>query len=229
AGPDPARRSESHLMAGNVLVLAERRSGEIKRPTLEAVAVARRLADVLGGRVDVLAFGEGASGAADVVARHGADRLLACEDPHVTLYAPEAYAATLADAAKSSEAAVVLAPATIQGRDVAARAAARLGTACLSDVVELDVTPDGTLRGKRPVYSGKAYAIATIPKARPAFATLRPNVFPIGSPDAGRRAEVVTVPAAVPADKLRVRTVRLEVPAAQEMDVAEAGIIVSGG
>jgi electron transfer flavoprotein alpha subunit len=214
---------------GNVLVLAERRSGEIKRPTLEAVSVARRLADALSGRVDVLALGEGASASADLVARHGADRLLACEEAHVSLYAPEAYAATLAEAAKSSNAVVVLAPGTIQGKDVAARAAARLGSACLSDVVELDVDASGTLRGKRPVYSGKAYATATIPKARPGFATLRPNVFPLTSPDASRKAEVVAIPAAIPADRLRVRTVRLERPEAQEIDVAEAPIVVSGG
>src|SRR6185503_17098347 len=210
---------------GNVLVLAERRSGEVKRPTLEAISVARRLADSLGGRVDVLALGPGASAAADLVARHGADRLLAAEAAHVDLYAPEAYAATLADAAKASNAVVVLAPGTIQGRDVAARAAARLGSACLSDVVEIDVDAAGTLRGKRPVFSGKAYATATIPRARPAFATLRPNVFPLSSPDPSRKAEVVAFPVAIPVEKLRVRTVRLEVPTAQEMDVAEAGII----
>jgi electron transfer flavoprotein alpha subunit len=216
-------------MAGNVLVLAERRAGEIKRPTLEAVGVARRLADVLGGRVDVLALGEGAAAGADLVARHGADRLLAVEAAHVTLYAPEAYAATLAAAAKSSDAAVVLAPGTIQGKDVAARAAARLGTACLSDVVEIDVAADGTLRGKRPVYSGKAYARASIPAARPAFATLRPNAFSLPAGDEARKAEVVPVEVAIPADKLRVKTVRLDRPAAQELDVAEASIVVSGG
>jgi electron transfer flavoprotein alpha subunit len=216
-------------MGRNVLVFAERRSGEIKRPSLEAVSVARRLADVLGGRVDVLALGEGAASAADLVGRHGADRLLAAEAEHVNLYAPEAYAATLAEAAKASDAAVVLLPGTILGRDVAARTAGRMGSACLSDVVEIDVDADGTLRGKRPVYSGKAYARASIPEARPAFATLRPNVFPLRPPEDGRKAGVVAFPVALSADRLRVRTVRLERPVAQELDVAEASIVVSGG
>jgi electron transfer flavoprotein alpha subunit len=216
-------------MAGNVLVFVERRSGEVKRPSLEAVSVARRLADVLGGRVEALAMGEGASGAADLLARHGADRLLVAESAEVNLYAPEAYAATLAEAAKVSAATAVLVPATIMGKDVAARAAARLATACLSDVVELEIEPDGTLRGRRPIYSGKAYAWVSIPKARPAFATLRPNSFPLSGPDVGRKAEVAAIPVAIPADRLRVRTARLEQAAVEEQDVAEASVIVSGG
>jgi electron transfer flavoprotein alpha subunit len=42
-------------------------------------------------------------------------------------------------------------------------------------------------------------------------------------------ADVVAVEAAMPASALRVRTVRVEKPAEQEVDVAEASIIVSGG
>jgi electron transfer flavoprotein alpha subunit len=216
-------------MATNVLVFAERRGGAVKRPTFESVATARRLADVLGGQVVVLALGPGAGGAAADLGRHGADRLLAAEAAHVEGYAPEAYAATLAAAAEASDAAVILLPGTVMGRDVAARAAARLGTGCLSDVIELEVTADGTLRGRRPVYSGKAFARVSVPTARPAMATLRPNVFPLGVPREGRVAEVVPFEAALSPDKIRVRAVRVERSAAQELDVAEASIIVSGG
>jgi electron transfer flavoprotein alpha subunit len=217
-------------MNGNVLVLAERRGGELKRPTFEILGVARRLAEASGGRVDVLALGPGASGCAEAVARHGADRLLVCEADFLELYAPEAYAAALADAARRSEAAVVLVAATILGRDVAPRAAARLGVGCLSDLVEIEPVPGGGLRGRRPVYSGKAIATVSVPsEVRPAVATLRPNVFPVPPATAGRSAEVVPVEAALSPSALRVRTVRVEKPAEQEVDVAEASIVVSGG
>ncbi len=216
-------------MGGGVLVFAERRDGSLRRPTLEAVGTACRLARILGGRVDVLALGPGASACAREVGSHGADRLFVAEEPHLELYAPEGYAATLAEAARESGAAAVLVPATILGKDVAARAAARLGVGCLSDVVEIEVGEDGVLRGKRPIYSGKAYAWLAIPKARPAFATLRPNVFPLPAAIAERSADVIAIPAAVPADRLRVRTVRVEKAAEQELDVAEASMIVSGG
>jgi electron transfer flavoprotein alpha subunit len=217
-------------MSGNVLVLAERRGGDLKRPTFEILGVARRLADASGGHVVALALGPGAAASAETVARYGADRLFACEADFLELYAPEAYAAALADAARKAEATVVLVAATALGRDVAPRAAARLGVGCLSDLIEVEPAEGGGLRGRRPVYSGKAIATVSVPAGvRPAVATLRPNVFPAPPPAAGRSAEVVPLEAPIPAGALRARTVRVEKPAEQEADVAEASIVVSGG
>jgi electron transfer flavoprotein alpha subunit len=190
--------------------------------------VARRLADELGGRVDALALGPGASDTAEELARHGADRLFAVDAPYLELYAAEAYAACLARAATDGEAAIVLVPATITGKELAARAAARLETACASDVVELELSAEGAVRARRPVYSGKALAWVTI-AGRPAVVTLRPNVFAAGAPQEGRNAEVMALECPLGEDELRVRTVRLEKPEQQEQDVAEASIVVAGG
>jgi len=211
---------------GAILVLLERRGGEVKSAGLQAVSTARRLADATGDTVVAIAFGSGAAGAAELAGAHGADRLLAVDDAALDLYVPEIFAATLAAAAREVGADTVLLPGTSLGRDVAARACARLGTGLLTDVIELERTAGGALRGRRPVYSGKAYAWATIPEARPSMATLRPNVFP-AAPQAGRKAEIVAWPAAPV--RARARVTRLETPAAQEQDVAEASVIVSGG
>jgi electron transfer flavoprotein alpha subunit len=211
---------------GALLVLLECRGGVLKSSSLQAVSTARRLADATGDKVVAIAMGSGAKGCAELAGSHGADSLLAVEDPALDLYVPEVYAATLAAAAKEAGADTILAAGTSLGRDVAARACARLGTGLLSDVVELTREAGGKLRGKRPVFSGKAYAWASVPTARPAMATLRPNVFPT-STSAGRTATVTPFAAApVPA---RAKVIRLETPAAQEQDVAEASIIVSGG
>jgi electron transfer flavoprotein alpha subunit len=209
-----------------ILVLVERRGGVVKAASLQAVSTARSMADATGDSVVALAFGSGARECAPVVAAHGADRLFAVDDPSLDLYVPEIYAATLAQASKDAGANTILVSGTTLGRDVAARACARLGTGLLSDVVELTREAGGALRGKRPVYSGKAYAWASVPKARPAMAALRPNVFPAVE-SAGRTAEVVAFPAAGGSAKARVT--RLETSAVQEQDVAEASIIVSGG
>jgi len=216
-------------MAGNVLVFVERRDGRIKRASLEVVSVAARLAGKLGGRVDALALGPGASECAAEVGRYGAARLLCVEEAALELYAAQAYAVCLAEAARSAEATVVLFGGTILGKDLSARAAARLDTACLSDVTELDVEADGTLRGARPVYSGKALARVSIPKARPAVASLRPNVFALADPDDSRSAEVVPLQVSIGEEQLRVKTVEMRKSAQQELDVAEASVIVAGG
>ena len=208
-----------------ILVLLERRDGELKRAGLQALGVAKRLAGE-GGRVDALALGSGAEGVAGTAAEAGADRLLVAADAAYDRYAPEAYTAALAAAAKESGAEIVLVAGTALGRDVAARTAARLGTGLLSDVVEIEIPSAGGLRGKRPIYSGKALAWESIPSARPAMATLRPNAFAATSTP-GRSAQVV--PLSVPPVTPRVVASRLETPAQQELDVAEAAIIVSGG
>jgi electron transfer flavoprotein alpha subunit len=208
-----------------VLVLLERRGGELKRPSLQAVSVARRLAGD-GGRVDALALGDGAAGAAAAAGEAGADRVLAAADPGFDAYAPETYAAALADAVRESGCEIVLVAGTAMGRDVAARAAARLTTGLLSDLVEVERPAAGGLRGRRPVYSGKAFAWEAVPEARPAMATLRPNAFAV-VPVPGKAAEVVPFsPSAVTA---RVAATRIETPPRQELDVAEASVIVSGG
>jgi electron transfer flavoprotein alpha subunit len=211
---------------GAILVLLESRGGEIKASSLQAVSTARRLADATGDGVIALALGSGAAASAEVAGAHGADRVLAVSDETLDLYVPETYAAILAEAARSSAADTVLLAGTSLGRDVAARTCARLGTGLLSDVVEIDRSAGGALRGRRPVYSGRAHAWAAVPDARPSMATLRPNVF--AAVTAGiKKAEVIPFsPAPVAA---RARVTRLEKPPATEQDVAEASIVVSGG
>jgi len=210
---------------GAILVLLERREGSLKSASLQAVSAARRLAGS-GEAVEALALGTSAAACAAAAGAAGADRLHVVEDSAYDLYAAESYASALAAAAAACGATVILMAGTALGRDVAARVAARLRTGLLTDVVELERTAGGGLRGKRPVYSGKAFAWAQVPDARPAIATLRPNVF-AATNDPGRVAEVV--PLAVPSGTPRAVTVRLETAAQQELDVAEAPIVVSGG
>jgi electron transfer flavoprotein alpha subunit len=215
-------------MAGGILVLAERRGGELKRPTLEAISVGRGLADRLGVLVDVLVLGPGGSALAEVVRRCGADRLLLCEEAWLEPYVPEAYAAAVAEVARAQEVRLVLAGGTSLGRDVLPRAAARLQAGCLSDLVAIEADPDGRVRGRRPVYSGKAFAWVAA-TTRPVLATLRPNVFPIETRAFEGAAELVPVRCPLGPDQVRVRAVRLERAPTQRLDVAEASVIVSGG
>src|SRR5262245_31466102 len=215
-------------MATRILVIAERRAGEIKQTTFQAMHAARRLADAKQGSVDVLAMGTGAADLAERIGGYGGDRLFACEDAALDLYAPEAYASTAAEVARSSAPEVVLASATIQGRDVSARLSAMLGSPCLPDVVAIEWAADGSLTARRPVYSGKASARVSAAAAGPVLASLRPNAFPAEG-RGGAAAELVRVTMQAPPSGIRVRATRLETPEAQDLDVAEARVIVSGG
>jgi electron transfer flavoprotein alpha subunit len=213
-------------MAGNLLVFVERRGGEIKRPSLEALSVAWRLSGSLGGDVVAVAAGSGASEIRATVGEYGAARLLVAADPALDGYSPEAYAGVIEIAARDASASVVLFAGTAMGRDLAARAAARLDAPCAVDLVEVEIA--GTrLTGRRPVYSGKAFArVAAHLGGVPVFATLRPNAFP--ATPAGAGAARVEALSGSPGEG-GARAVRVERPAEAELDVAEAAVVVSGG
>src|SRR5262249_20306926 len=130
----PTRGSQGHLM-GAILVLFERREGKVKPAGLQALSLAARLAG--GDAVAALALGAGAADAAAEAGAHGARQLLVAEDAAFDAFAVEAHAAALVAGAKQVSADTILVPGTTLGRDVAARAAARLDTGLLSDVVEL--------------------------------------------------------------------------------------------
>lgn len=215
-------------MAGVVLLFVERRDGQIKRPSLEAAGVAGRLAAKLGAELHAAALGPEAASAAAELGALGVKRLHVAEEPHLELYAPQAYAAFVAEAARRLEARLVVVAGTALGRDLAARTAARLGTGCATDLVELEAGEQG-FRGRRPVYSGKAWARLAIGGPRPPVVALRPNVFPPPEAGGAPAAEVVRVETPPPAEGLAARTVRVERADRREQDVAEAAIVVSGG
>ena len=216
-------------MSNTILVFAEFRDGAFKRSTHEALGAARRFADGCGGSVVAVVLGAGATSAASGLAAHGADRILACADDQLDAYQAQAYAAVVAAAAEQEAAPLVLAAASAMGKDVAARLAARLDAASACDLVEADWTPQEGLRGLRPVYSGQAQARVSVPAGTRTVATLRPNVFSAPAPDASRQAIVEEVACPLDLGALRVRTLRVELPEEQELDVAEASVVVSGG
>jgi electron transfer flavoprotein alpha subunit len=134
----------------------------------------------------------------------------------------------MAKAIEDEKPSVVLIPFTATGKDLAPRVAAKvdagLGCGLVSDVVSLSVK-DGRLVARRPQYAGKAYA-TVVWEGDPQMATLRPNVFPLGAPNAARKAEVVKgqVEAAG-----RAKVTAVHASAVAKVELAEAQIIVSGG
>jgi electron transfer flavoprotein alpha subunit len=209
-----------------ILTFAEARDGRLRRASLEVVSEARRLAGPLGATVATVVVGPGGETLAGELTAQGADRVLVFDDPALAAYATESYGRALAQAIADTRPQVVLVPFTAMGKDLAPRVAARLKAPCLADLVEIEISEAG-VRARRPVYSGKAYARLRVTGEGPVVATLRPNVFPAGSADTTRSAEAAPFAPALP--PARIRVVRLEKPAEQERDVAEAPIVVSGG
>ena len=212
------------MSASDVVVFLERGGdGKLKRPSLEALGEARRLAKLFGSSLSAVVLGPGARalGASAL----GASRLFIDEsDLHRAFHLSEA-AHALTAAAKTVNAKIVLLSATAIGRELGAAVAADLLTCVAADVTELSLA-DGSLCVKRPVYAGKAFLKARF-RGFPAVVTLRPNVFaeePGGDPP----SQVEECPP-LSGDERRTRVVETIEPKARKVDLTEADVIVSGG
>lgn len=210
----------------NVLAIAETRDGALKPISGEVVTAARKVADGIGGEVDVVVIGgPGIGEAAEALGTFGADRVIAVEADALDRYNPQGYTDALVEQASGGDYFAVLFAATATGRDLAPRLAARLDVPLASEATELEVE-DGELVITRPIYAGKAFAELTL-DGEPRVVSLRQNVFrPAESP---RDATVEIVAASPDTDSWKVRVREVKASGGDTLDVAEAPIVVSGG
>jgi len=205
-----------------ILVFCELKDGSIRKPSLEALSEARRLADAAGLAVGALFVGASCAGA-EAAAQYGADAVLKVEAPSLAAYSSDGYAQAIADAVRAKGATVLLGAATSAGKDVIPRAAARLEAGYAADVTGLAMD-GGKLTCVRPVYAGKAFAASSFQSPIQA-ATTRPNVFAATvNPKAGA---VEQLPA--PAGGFLAVVKEILAKGTGKLDLTEANVIVSGG
>jgi len=210
----------------NVFAFVETRGNDLRKIGLEAVTAARAVADTTGGSVDAFIAGAPGIGAhAAELARHGADRVLTCEDPGLTRYNPEAVSATVAERVRGGGYRVAIFPTSALGSDLMARVAARLRAGAVSDVTAIAVQGDA-VEVTHPVNIGKV--VATVRMAgTPAVIGIRANTFtPSESPRAGTVEQVA--PAVEPGAS-RVVVTDVKTGGGAALDLGEAPVIVSGG
>ena len=205
-----------------ILAVLEQRDGKLKKISHEVLTAARQLSGA-NGRVDALVMGPPAT-AVDGLGAFGAERVFLVGDERLRLYQAAGYAASVTERAKADQYAAIVLSATAQGRDLGPRVAARLSLPLLADVTALQ--SEGGIVAARPVYSGKALCRLKV-TAPSCVISVRPNVF---TPVESRAAGMVTqVAAPASSDDPRQRTVEVKAPDRTALDVAEAGIVVSGG
>ncbi len=190
--PAPAAHAETAhpARAGqrDVLVVAETYGGGVRPVTFELLAKASQLAASLHGQVIALVAGAEAAQHADVLAAHGAARVLLAAD-EAFLAGVESATALLADVIRRLRPGLVILPATVWGRDVAPRAAARLGLGLTGECVDLTLDGGGRVLQHKPAFGGSVVALIAS-RTQPEMATVRPGMLAAAPPDFSRRASV---------------------------------------
>ena len=214
-------------MAQGVCVITEFRDGAFRRVSFEVISEGRRLAEALREPLMALALGQGVTPVAAELGQYGVEKVYAVDQPLLKDYLAETYAPVVAEIIQTLQPKVVLSAASVDGKDLSARVAARLNAGLAQDCTELTIE-GGALRAKRPVYAGKALAwYEWADGAFPQMASCRPNVMACLPADTSRSAAVETPAVTLPA-AAKCRVVKIEA-AEGKVDLAEAQIIVSGG
>jgi electron transfer flavoprotein alpha subunit len=234
--PADPRPEESSVTAGArspdkaIWVLAETdEAGALRPATLELLGKALSLAPRVGGEAAVLLLGHGLEAIPAQLAAHGAHRVYLADHPSLALFDTEAHTAVLAAAVLAHRPYALLVPSTVNGRDVAARLAARLKLGLTGDCINLDIDEEGRLVQYKPAFGGNVVA-PILSRTLPQLATVRPGIMaqaPQGPP-----GEVPIEPLEIPeaAATRRVRVIsRHAQEAADATQLYNAAVVVGIG
>lgn len=211
-----------------MLVLAEAAGGRLHSVSLELVGEALKLAAPVGFDVNAVVIGQGVGACAEELRHYGVRRVFVYDDPALSFFRADAFAACAADTIRALSPSVVLVGATSLGRSLAPRLATRFHTGLTADCTRLQMKPSTDLVQIRPAFGGNIMAQIVTANTRPQFATVRYKVM--DAPMRQAEASGETVARRIPREALaspvtHVRTV--PVPAGKT--ISDAEVLVVGG
>lgn len=178
----------------SVWVVAETAGAGLRRVTLELLGKARELAAVTHSAVETTLIGAASPEIIAELAAYGADRVLTLDNGGLGPVCSRGVAAALAAAMAAARPYAVLFAATADGRDLAARSAARLGLGLTGDAIDLEIDAEGRLVQLKPALGGNVIA-PILSKTLPNMVTLRPGLLTPLAPDYTAMAAVEVLPA----------------------------------
>jgi len=206
----------------SILAVAEQREGEFRKVTYEAVSEGRRIADSMGTDLTAVVLGAGIEAAAGDLGKYGADKVLVVDNPSLAEYLTDAYTNVVAEVVSQESPEVIVIGASTQGKDLAARLAARLSAGLAMDCVSVRVE-DGSIVATRPMYGGKILTDVAL-SANPQIVGIRPNAMAIvGTAKTGAVEKLD-----LDAGDCRLQFVEKKLET-EKVELTEADIIVSGG
>ncbi|MEA4971611.1 Caffeyl-CoA reductase-Etf complex subunit CarE [bioreactor metagenome] len=217
-------------MSKDVYVIAEQRDGNIQKVAVELIGEATKLAQDLGEKVVAVLIGKGVTDKAEMLIKHGADKVIVIDDPMLEKYATEPYAKAVTEVIKNFEPEIVLYGATSIGRDLAPRVSARVHTGLTADCTKLEIAADTKLLNMtRPAFGGNIMATIVCKNHRPQMATVRPGVMAPMPKDEAREGEIIPFKVAFVAEDMNIEIIEEIKEAKKAVDITEAKVLVSGG
>jgi electron transfer flavoprotein alpha subunit len=203
-----------------VLVLVDHVDGEVKKPTLELLAIAKRL----GEPSAVFIGGSDKAGAAgEKLKAYGAEKIYVVDDAEIKGYLVAPKAEVLQQLVEKSSPAAVLLVSGFEGKEIAARLAIKIGSGLITDAVDVQEGPVTT----QSVFAGNYTVTAKVTQGTPII-TVKPNS---ATPEETAGAGAVEEFSATISDAAKGAQIVASQPrqASGRPELNEAAIVVSGG
>ena len=166
--------------------------GDLTGVSLELATRGGEIADDIGGALGAILIGADMARHAPTLADYGVDQVFVLDIPASAAGSADTVAEACAGLVAERRPWGLFLPATETGRDWGPRLAARLGLGLTGDAIGLEVDDDRRLIALKPAFGGNLVA-SIYSKTYPQMATVRPGMLRLGSPVAGRKAEVITL------------------------------------
>ena len=215
-----------------VWVFVEQTEGKPASVAWELLGVGARLAETLNVELCAVVIGDGVENLCREAFAYGASKAYLMDSPVFHHYRTEAYQKAICHLVNTYKPEILLVGATGLGRDLAGAVATDLKTGLTADCTGLAIDDKRFLLQTRPAFGGNIMATIVTERTRPQMSTVRPHVMPLPPKDAGRKGEIIRESTPIKEDSIITKVLEVidtRKPGAQEVDVAEADIIVSGG
>jgi electron transfer flavoprotein alpha subunit len=212
-----------------VAIYVEYRGDKLLPIAMEGLGAGRKLADALGQPLSAVLVGSNASSLAPSAIASGADKVYVVHDPLLQEYQADAYVSAMEKVVSQTKPQILIMGHNDAGRDLAPSLAFRLGTAVITDCVELAIDPASKrMLATKPVYGGNALAVFTT-ETDPQIVTIRTKAMTAFAPDASRKGEIINIAVGLDASAIKTKILdRIEEEVAG-IKIEEADTVIAGG
>ncbi len=212
----------------DILVFAEVSGGRLHPVSLELIGKGLELAKNVNYQVKAVLVGHGVSAFAEELRHYGVSEVAVYDDPELSYFRADAYAACVEDYIKYAKPSVVLVGATSLGRSLAPRLSTRFHTGLTADCTRLELRENTDLVQIRPAFGGNIMAQIITTNTRPQFATVRYKVMnaPARNGEASGAVVARKLPKAVADCKASCVSVT---PIPPKKSISDAEVLVVGG
>ena len=208
------------------LALVEHEAGSPTDTSLQALTLARGVADEEGEELVAVTIGDEGDGVADAIGEFGADVLYHVTHDELDAYAPAAWAASLAGVADERDPAAVVAPGTDRGQETLAHVAARRDLPLAANCTAVEAGDAYEVTRER--WGGSLIEHARL-EAPTKLLTVAEHELPVQEADGATDPEVRTFEPDPAEESLRVSLDRLEESDVEGVPLGEARVVVGGG